>query len=197
MAGGRLRGVDPFDPRTPDLTAVQGAYRTWAADYVGLFGSAQKASAEERAVITAWAGTVAGPVLDAGCGPGHWSAFLRSLGVQVEGVDATAAFVEHAARAHPGIPFRLEDLRTLTPAPQSLGGVLAWFSLIHLDPSEVPRVIRTFASALRPGGTLLVGFFSGPDLEPFDHRVVTAWAWPLHRMQRLVEIAGLEVLTSD
>ena len=39
---------------------------------------------------------------------------------------------------YPDIPFHLGDLRSLELAPASLGGILAWFSLTHLDPAEVP-----------------------------------------------------------
>lgn len=197
MARGLLPAVARRDHRTAALTEVRDAYGSWAADYTDLFGSADKASTEDRAVITAWAETVTGPVLDAGCGPGHWSAFLRTFGLQVEGVDATPAFVQHAARTYPDIPFHLGDLRSLELAPASLGGILAWFSLIHLDPAEAPQALRTFSAALHPEGKLLVGYFTGPDLQPFDHRVVTAWAWPVPRMRELLESAGFEVLCSD
>jgi SAM-dependent methyltransferase len=188
--------VSAADAGTADLDAVRGAYGRWASVYIDLFGSADKASAEERAVIEDWSGDLTGPVLDAGCGPGHWSAFLHARGVQVEGVDATPAFVAHATRTYPEIPFRLGDLRDLRLPAGSLGGVLAWFSLIHLDPEEVPGVVRTFAAALRPGGTVLLGFFAGQELRPFGHRVVTAWTWPLDRMVGAVERAGLEVVRS-
>ena len=182
---------------TADLGAVQRAYDSWAPVYIDTFGSADKASEEDRTLLAEWASTVVGRVLDAGCGPGHWSGFLHALGLQVEGVDATAAFVEHAERAHPGIPFRVGDLRRLDLPPGSLGGILAWFSLIHLDPAEVPEVLERFSAALRPGGTVLLGFFSGDALRAFDHRVVTAWAWPTARMASALDRAGLEVLTMD
>jgi SAM-dependent methyltransferase len=132
-------------------------------------------------------------VLDAGCGPGHWSAFLRDRGLQVQGVDATPAFLDHARSSRPDIPFALGDLRTLDLPPGSFGGVLAWFSLIHTDPEEVPGALQTFAQALGPSGSLLIGFFSGDDLRPFDHRVVTAWAWPIDAMAAAIEGAGLLV----
>lgn len=182
------------EPATATLETVRSSYGTWAPAYIDLFGSADKASADDRAVIGAWAGTVSGPVLDAGCGPGHWSAFLAAAGLEVEGVDATPQFVAHAQREHPEIPFRLGDLRDLHLPAGSLGGVLAWFSLIHADPDEVPAVLRGFARALEPGGGLLLGFFTGSALEPFAHRVVTAWAWPLDRMVGAVQEAGFEVL---
>lgn len=192
--GAALTSVDQPETVPSDIDVVQAAYGSWAAVYIERFGTADKASPEDRAVIAQWAGTVEGAVLDAGCGPGHWSAYLRDLGRRVEGIDATPSFVSHAARAYPDIPFRLGDLRTIDLAAGSLGGVLAWFSLIHLDPSEVPGVLQRFATALRPGGTILVGFFSGETLQPFDHRVTTAWAWPPALLGESMERAGLETV---
>ncbi|MDH2442629.1 class I SAM-dependent methyltransferase [Amnibacterium sp. CER49] len=179
---------------TATLGTVRDSYGTWAPTYIELFGAADKASADDRAVIGGWAGTLRGAVLDAGCGPGHWSAFLAAAGLEVRGVDATPEFVAHARREHPDIPFRLGDLRHLRLPAGSLGGVLAWFSLIHTDPAEVPAVLRAFAQALEPDGGLLLGFFTGPALERFEHRVVTAWTWPMHCIADAVEEAGFDVL---
>lgn len=182
---------------TADLDAVQSAYAAWAPAYIDAFGSADKATMEDRSLITTWAKRLRGPVLDAGCGPGHWSAFLHGLGLHVEGVDATPEFIAHARRSYPEIPFRRGDLHHLDLAPGSLGGVLAWFSIIHADPTSVPELLRIFAESLRPGGSLLLGFFAGDELQPFDHRVVTAWAWPLPEMVSAVEGAGLTVTSRD
>ncbi|MBW4041918.1 MAG: class I SAM-dependent methyltransferase [Acidobacteria bacterium] len=185
------------DPRTPALAAVTSSYASWAPSYIERFGSADRADPEDRALIGTWADGLRGPVLDVGCGPGHWSAFLHERGLEVTGVDATADFVEHATRACPDVAFRTGDLRTLRLADGSLGGVLAWFSLIHSDPREVPDILRSFADALRPGGGLALGYFSGDRLQPFAHRVVTAWAWPVTAMVRAVEDAGLEVVRTE
>ena len=185
------------DPRSPDLAAVESSYTSWAAAYIERFGSAGLADPEDRALIGGWADGLRGPVLDAGCGPGHWTAFLRAGGLEVEGVDTTAAFVAHARAAFPGIAFHVGDLRALRIAGGSLGGVLAWFSLIHTDPLEVPGLLRVLADAIRPGGSLALGFFSADRLLPFDHRVVTAWAWPMADMVGAIEQAGLRVAHTE
>jgi SAM-dependent methyltransferase len=184
------------EPVAATFETVRSSYGAWAPAYIDLFGSADKASVGDRAVIGAWAETLSGPVLDAGCGPGHWSAFLAGAGLDVQGVDATPEFVAHAQRQHPAIPFRLGDLRDLHLPAASLGGVLAWFSLIHTDPDEVPAVLQRLATALRPDGGLLLGFFTGSALEPFAHRVVTAWTWPMDRMTAAVQEAGFEVVAA-
>jgi SAM-dependent methyltransferase len=188
--------IEP-DARTPDLAEVRSAYNSMAATYIDRFASADLATVADRSLIGAWADGLRGPILDAGCGPGHWSAFLHARGIEVEGVDASAEFVGHASRTHPHIAFRLGDLRDLGVADDSLGGVLAWYSLIHTDPHEVPGVLRAFARGLHPCGGLLLGFFAGDALQPFPHRVVTAWAWPVADLVRAVEDAGFDVMHTE
>jgi len=193
-------GLAPLDPvpdglRQVDLETVTTAYGSIASLYIETLGSVEQAATEDRDLIARWSDTLPGPALDAGCGPGHWTAFLKARGVEVEGIDATPEFVKHAAHAHPDIRFQVADLREFSLAESSLGGVLAWYSLIHFDPADVPAMLSGFARALRPGGGLLVGFFSGDRRELFDHRVVPGWKWPMSEMADALEAAGFEIVS--
>ncbi|MGO2515821.1 MAG: SAM-dependent methyltransferase, partial [Corynebacterium variabile] len=79
----------------------------------------------------------------------------------------------------------------------TLGGVLAWYSLIHTDPALISDAVAEFARCLRPGGRLALGFFTGPVLEPFDHAVTTAWFWPVDLLRREFEEAGFTVTHAE
>ena len=72
----------------------------------------------------------------------------------------------------------------------SVAGVLAWFSLIHLDPGRVDGVLTTLRRIAAPEGALVVGFFDGPELEPFEHKVVTAYRWPAEELAGRLARAG-------
>jgi ubiquinone/menaquinone biosynthesis C-methylase UbiE len=104
------------------------------------------------------------------------------------------AFVEHARRTHPGVRYEVGSAEQLSADDGSLGGVLAWYSLIHHRPDAIGEPLREIARVLRPGGRLLVGFVEAPTLEPFDHAVVTAWRWPVDELTARLEAAGLAVL---
>ena len=39
-------------------------------------------------------------------------------------------------------------------------------------------------------GKLVVGFFEGGEVEPFDHKVTTAYRWPADEMSRMQSRAG-------
>jgi SAM-dependent methyltransferase len=172
---------------------VRRSYAARAAEYTALFGDVDRLTLQDRQLIGDWGARVSGPVLDVGCGPGHWTAFLGDLGLGVEGVDLVPEFVDGARRRFPGVPFRVGSMLDLGVPGGSLGGILAWFSVIHTPPEQVPEVLAGFARAVRPGGSLLLGVVEGPVLEPFDHKVATAWFWPVGTMRDALASAGFEV----
>ncbi|AWB96692.1 SAM-dependent methyltransferase [Agromyces badenianii] len=147
----------------------------------------------DRELISRWAEHLDGPLLDAGCGPGHWADHLWRLGHEVEGADLVPAFVARAEERFPEVPFRVASFDDLGVPDAGLAGILAWYSLIHLEPERVPSALDEFARCIAPGGSMLLGFFDGVSVEPFPHKVVTAYLWPPSEMVERVEAAGFTV----
>lgn len=178
------------------------AYGRRSEEYVELFGEISSVHPADFDLVTRWARGVDGPVLDAGCGPGHWTAHLAGVGVAVRGVDGTAEFVDHARVAHPGCRFEVADLNALPDPEASLAGAVAWYSLIHHEPEELLIALREFARVLRPGGQLLVGFFhdpgrpgaDDPGVERFDHAVAPAYRWTVDALSAQLRMADFEVV---
>ena len=60
-------------------------------------------------------------------------------------------------------------------------GVIARFSLIHIDPQTLPGIFATWASRLRVGAHVMVAIQCSEDpttpVREFDHRVAQAWRW--------------------
>lgn len=173
--------------------AVRAAYALHAEEYIEVLGTLEVMSAVDRHAIAAWARQVDGRIIDAGCGPGHWSAYLRDLGAEIEGVDMVPAFIESARSRFPDTTFNLGELNPLPAESASLGGILAWYSVIHVSPALVPATIQEFARCLASGGKLLLGFFEGQHAEAFDHAVTTAYFWSVDEMTRVLADAGFEV----
>jgi SAM-dependent methyltransferase len=175
------------------LAGVRDAYAARAAEYIQLFGSIEAAAAIDRELVLTWAQRVDGPIIDVGCGPGQWTDYLREHGVDIEGVEPVPEFVDEARRRHPGVAYRIGRADRLGVADASLGGILAWFSLIHTDADEIDGILTEFARCIRSGGGLLLGFFEGPALAAFDHAVTTAYFWPVDLLSSRVERAGFVV----
>lgn len=172
---------------------VAAAYDTWADEYVDRLGSVDQMAPQDRSTIGSWRDGVTGPILDAGCGPGHWSDVLAAGARDVIGVDGSAGFLASARQRFPHVPFAQGDLAALPLATSSVGGVLSWYSLIHTPPAGLPAIVSELARVLVPGGSLLVGFFDGDPGQPFDHTVVTAYWWSAGALGELLGEHGFVV----
>ncbi|MGO1183764.1 MAG: class I SAM-dependent methyltransferase [Micrococcaceae bacterium] len=147
----------------------------------------------DRDTIAAWATTVDGPIIDAGCGPGHWTEFLRDQGASIQGIDLLPEFIDSARARFPQSTFRQGSIEDLPCEASSVAGILAWYSVIHLKPDRLPVVVAEFTRCLRTGGSLFLEFFEGPTVEAFDHAVTTAYFWPVETMSQLLHEAGFRI----
>lgn len=176
------------------MTETTAAYAARATEYTAHLGSMSEVHPSDRQLVDSWALRVRGPVLDAGCGPGHWTSYLTELGLDARGIDVVPEFVEHARSSYPGVRFDLQSIDRTDAPEASLGGILSWFSTIHHDPSTISTPIFEFARILRPGGQLVLGYFDGTVCEPFEHAVLRAYRWPAGDLHRLLEGAGFDVI---
>jgi SAM-dependent methyltransferase len=166
------------------------AYAAVADLYIELFGTSQQVHVDDLAFIGRHLSIRSGPVLDLGCGPGHITGHLRSLGVDARGIDIVPEFIAHARAAHPNGTYQLGSMEKLDVADHSVAGILAWYSLIHLPPQDLEGVLVEFRRAMAPAGTLVVGFFDGDEVGAFDHKVVTAYRWPVDELSERLTRAG-------
>jgi len=171
---------------------VQQAYSSLAQQYIDLLGSMDVVHRDDLRLIEQHLGHLVGPVLDLGCGPGHLTGYLHAAGCEVTGIDLVPAFVAHARRTYPGVPFEVGSLTDVARADDSVAGVLAWYSLIHVEPRELDGALVGIRRLLAPGGVLVMGFFEGSVCEPFEHRVTTAYRWPVEEMVGRLASAGFE-----
>lgn len=140
-----------------------------------------------------------GPVVDAGCGPGHVTDFLADLGADVTGIDLSEEMVAEAWRRYPSHRFEQGDIRDL-PAPE--GGwavIVAFYSLIHFETDDLAAVCTSLRSRLRPGGYLLVAVHAGEERLHLDdwweHDVSLDFVFhPPERLAAAIADAGFTVL---
>lgn len=181
------------------LTTTRAAYDLVAALYSDRFRHAHETQLLDRSLLSVFAdliqATGGGPVADLGCGPGHVTAFLQQLGLDISGLDLSPAMIALAQADYPRLRFSTGSILELPMADAQLAGILAWYSLIHLPPQELPGAIAEFARALRPGGIILLGFFGTESaaipVQPFDHAVAPAYRLSVDQVSELLAAQGL------
>ncbi|MGI5457331.1 class I SAM-dependent DNA methyltransferase [Streptomyces sp. CA-249302] len=123
------------------------------------------------------------PVADVGSGPGHVTARLDALGVPVFGVDVSPRMVALAREAHPALRFHVGSMTALDLPDETLGGILALYSIIHVPDDHLPTVFAEFHRVLVPGGHVLLGFQSGDEeghlhlSERFEQQISLDYYW--------------------
>lgn len=190
-------------PEPADLDTVRDSYDRVANNYVEMVTTTGIGDIRThpwlKAAMDAFASTVApvGPVLDVGCGPGTVTAYLAERGIEISGIDLSPRMIEHARRLHPQCTFTVGSATDLDLCPASLGGVLGWWSLFNLPRSILPTVLASYATALRPGGQLIIATHAGDlDVERTEayNGVPVKWTtyqWQPEQLIALVQRAGL------
>ncbi len=190
-AGGTAATVEP-GPAGPDRESVVAAGAAARDDKVRASYGAVAASyaealagelADGRLPFETWlldrvaAHADGGPVVEVGCGPGHTTAYLAAAGADATGIDLTPAMVEQARERFPEGRYEVGDLRRLMRPTTAEGwsAVLAWYSLIHLAPSELPEAVASLVRPLASGGWLVLGMHCGTDVRHnarwFEHDI--------------------------
>jgi SAM-dependent methyltransferase len=154
---------------TDHLAATRASYDAVAENYAEFVAGKLEELPMMRAVLGAFAELVDGPVAEIGCGPGNITSYLATLGVEIRGIDLAPRMVEIARTAYPSLRFEVGSMTELALDDGELGGLIAWYSIHHLPPAELPSVFAGFHRVLRPGGRLLIGTHAGDD----EHRQPT------------------------
>jgi SAM-dependent methyltransferase len=116
-----------------------------------------------------------GPACDLGCGPGHVARYLHDCGLEVLGIDLSSAMVAQARALNPDIPFRQSSMLALDLDDALLGGIVAFYSIIHVPRHLLPQAFAEMRRVLRPNGLLLLAFHLGEE----DRHVDEWWDHPV------------------
>lgn len=146
----------------PGWERLRASYDVVAATYEARFADELDGKPRDRELLAAFAAAVGDPVVELGCGPGQVGAAVAAGGRRVVGLDLSPGMARLAAvrlgAAAAG------DLRSLPLRSGSVGGVLAFYALIHLPREEQTAGWAEVARVLRPGGRALVAVHEGEGL---------------------------------
>ena len=140
-----------------------------------------------------------GPVADLGCGPGHVSRYLHDRGVETIGVDLSPRMIEVARSRNPALEFRVGDMTALALEEASLAGVVAFYSIVHFEPSVLPAVFAEMRRVLKPGALALISFHAGDEVVHADDLfgVAVSLDFRFHQPERVIDAlreSGLRVI---
>ena len=141
----------------PELEVGPG-YEAWARTYDDLPNPLVQL--EEPLVRALIDSSPPGRALDAACGTGRHTEYLRSRGHAVVGVDAVPAMLERARGRVADAEFQLGNLEALPIDAASVGVVVCALALTHLGDLGPP--IAELARVVKPGGRIVIS-----DLHPF------------------------------
>lgn len=193
-------------PQGDHVAAARAVYDAAADRYVEFVGTEISSATEapvDCSLLTAFVDLVTDGtskrVADVGCGPGRVAAFLATRGLDVVGLDVSAAMLAAARIAHPDISFEEGQLDDLPIDDGSLAGVVCWYSIIYTPPECLANAFTELERVLSPGGYLLLAFQTGSG-EPV-HRTdahgtaltLTSFRHSLGDMTGRLEHAGLDV----
>jgi len=149
---------------------TQAGYDAVAEEYVARFFDELAAKPLDRALLDCLIELTSGVgvIADIGCGPGQIARYLADHGAQAMGIDLSPEMVKLAQRLSPDTPFRQGDMLALDLGANSLGGIAAFYSVIHAPPQQLPQVMREFYRVLRLGGLALLAFHIGDESVHLD-----------------------------
>jgi SAM-dependent methyltransferase len=131
-------------------------------DYLRLWAGSLSAERTQKEADGIWALLKLRPsikVLDAPCGYGRLSLALAERGANVTGVDLSSAMIAEAQRNRRGLEnlrYFEHDLRAELPEGSFDAAFNVFTSLGYGTEEDDLKVLRTLASAVRPGGKVLV-----------------------------------------
>jgi SAM-dependent methyltransferase len=193
-------GAAGWQDRAVMWEQARSTYDQVAGRYEARFTDELNGKPRDRQLLDAFAASMGDPVVDIGCGPGQVGAFVRERGRRVVGADLSPAMARRAGR-------RLDtalaaDMRALPLADGAVAGVLAFYSLIHLERPEVEAVLRELVRVLRPGGAVLLAAHEGEGRVVLDEFLgepvpFVATLFSLDELVAAVRAAGLDVVLAE
>jgi SAM-dependent methyltransferase len=150
---------------------VQTSYDRVSAEYAARFGDEMSYKPFDRLMLDWLIAKVdgRGPICDMGCGPGQIARYLHSRGAPACGIDLSPEMVAQARRLNPEISFQQGDMLALTGfGDQTLGGIAAFYTLIHIPRERMVHAMTELKRVLRPGGALLATFHIGQQTVHLD-----------------------------
>ena len=108
-------------------------------------------------------------ILDLGCGPGHESMRIHSLGVEVVGIDFSSESIKIARKRNPNCTFLIRDYFELDERIGLFDGIFSSGSIIHIPYEKLPKLFEILSSIIRNDGFLELIIQKGKGQKSIKH----------------------------
>lgn len=142
---------------------VEAIYDLLAEEWAVAFSREQDRKPKDQEMLRRFAHEIGNrrPLWDLGCGPGNTAEYLHCLGLDVSGLDLSAKMLEQARLLHPAIRFQQGDILHLPFENDSIGGMLAFYAMVHFTKDEICMAFREVFRVLQLGGVFLFTYHLG------------------------------------
>lgn len=179
------------------LASTSAAYDVVAGSYAELLPDTRYEAEVDLAMVARFIASLPpeSRVLDAGCGTGR---MLGLLPASVTGLDPSPGMLAEARRRHPDVPLVEGSLAAMPFRDAAFDGVLAWYSIIHTPPADLPLAFAELARVLALGGLVLCGFQAGTGERSIPHAYghdveLTAFLHDVEAVRGMLRTAGFDI----
>lgn len=141
-------------------------------------------------------------ILDVGCGPGNFSAYIASRGHRVTGIDISTAMIERARMLVPTGDFRVMNMSRLRFSANSFDGLLVAYSFLHVPKRHAKNVLHEFCRVLKPRGVLALMVKEGTGHHNLPSPLVAGRycfveLWREETLSQLLKETGFDLILKD
>jgi ubiquinone/menaquinone biosynthesis C-methylase UbiE len=153
-----------------ELDKIERVYDALAKEYSETFSGEHEKKPKDQEILLRFSKEIggSGPVWDFGCGPGQTTKYLKDLGIGVSGLDLSEKILKQARRIHPEINFRKGNILDFEFEDDSIGGVVAFYAIVHFTKEQVEIAFREVFRVLRSGGLFLLAYHIGEETIHID-----------------------------
>jgi len=153
-----------------ELHKIERMYDNVAKEYSETFYGEHEKKPKDQEILRRFSRELGDkkPVWDFGCGPGHTAKYLKDLGIEISGLDLSEKILEQARTIYPEINFRKGNILELEFDDDSIAGVLAFYTIVHLAEGQVGVAFSEVFRVLKPGGIFLFTYHIGEETVHVD-----------------------------
>ncbi len=153
-----------------ELNKIERMYDTVAKEYSETFSGEHENKPKDQEILHRFSQEIVDrkPIWDFCCGPGQTTKYLKDLGIEISGLDLSAKILEQARTIHSEITFRKGNILDLDFDEGSIGGIVAFYAIVHFTKEQVEIAFHEVFRVLQAGGLFLFTYHIGEETIHLD-----------------------------